>query len=190
RIDLSRDLHFQTRTTIDTLDYSGSDLNSGSKVAITIAGEIKRALWNETPSNFSLPHSFSQFKMVMPGVLAIESPKYLDDATTLKEIEILNQHLKDKELTGLPLIILCDDAGFTAQTVNNFVWVTFTRSNPSHDIYGINSFTEHKHWGCEGPLIIDARIKPHHAPPLLLDPKVEERVNELGKKGASLYGII
>ncbi len=25
RIDLSRDLHFQTRTTIDTLDYSAAD---------------------------------------------------------------------------------------------------------------------------------------------------------------------
>nr|MBC7612934.1 UbiD family decarboxylase [Pseudopedobacter sp.] len=190
RIDLSRDLHFQTKTTIDTLDYSGSDLNSGSKVAITIAGEIKRALWNETPSNFSLPHSFSQFKMVMSGVLAIESPKYLDDATTLKEIEILNQYLKDKELTGLPLIIFCDDAGFTAQTLNNFVWITFTRSNPSHDIYGINSFTEHKHWGCKGPLIIDARIKPHHAPPLILDSKVEEKIAELGKIGGSLHEII
>ena len=40
RIDLSRDLHFYTRTTIDTLDYSGTDINAGSKVAITIAGEI------------------------------------------------------------------------------------------------------------------------------------------------------
>jgi 4-hydroxy-3-polyprenylbenzoate decarboxylase len=190
RIDLSRDLHFQTKTTIDTLDYSGSGINAGSKVAITIAGEVKRELIKEIPANFSLPRDFENCKMVMPGVLAIECPKYLDDATTLKEIEILNQHLKDQELTGLPLLILCDDAGFTAQTINNFVWVTFTRSNPSHDIHGINSFTVHKHWGCEGSLIIDARIKPHHAPPLILDPKVEEKVTELGKKGGSLYGII
>ncbi len=190
RIDLSRDLHFQTKTTIDTLDYSGSDLNSGSKVAITIAGDIKRELWSETPSNFSLPYPFSQFKMVMPGVLAIESPKYLDNTTTLKEVDILNQYFKDQKLEGLPLMILCDDASFTAQTMNNFVWITFTRSNPSHDMHGINSFTEHKHWGCKGPLIIDARIKPHHAPPLILDPKVEEKVTELGKKGGSLHGII
>jgi 4-hydroxy-3-polyprenylbenzoate decarboxylase len=74
--------------------------------------------------------------------------------------------------------------------MNNFVWVTFTRSNPSHDIYGVNSFTEHKHWGCNGSLFIDARIKPHHAPPLILDEKVEEKVDAMGKKGGSLYGII
>lgn len=190
RIDLSRDLHFQTKTTIDTLDYSGSDLNSGSKVAITIAGEVKRTLWKELPNDFSLPRGFENYKMVMPGVLALESSKYQNEEKTLEEINILNQHLKNQDLSGLPLIILCDDANFTAQNMNNFVWITFTRSNPSHDIHGINSFTEHKHWGCKGPLMIDARIKPHHAPPLVIDPKVEQKIAELGKKGASLYGII
>jgi 4-hydroxy-3-polyprenylbenzoate decarboxylase len=90
----------------------------------------------------------------------------------------------------LPLFILCDDAGFVADTINNFVWVSFTRSNPSHDIYGINSFTEHKHWGCKGPLIIDARLKKHHAPILIKDKKVEDRVDRLGEKGGPLFGII
>jgi len=73
--------------------------------------------------------------------------------------------------------------------VNNFLW-TFTRSNPSHDIYGVDSFLRFKHWGCEDPLIIDARLKPHHAPPLTEDPKVTARVDELGKKGGPLHGII
>ena len=190
RIDLTRDLHFHTKTTIDTLDYSGTDINSGSKVAITVAGEVKRLLLNETPSSFSVPNIFANYKMVMPGILAVEAPKFVDEDTTQKEIEILNTQLKEQDLAGLPLIILCDDAGFVAKTTNNFVWVTFTRSNPSHDIYGINSFTQHKHWGCNGSLIIDARIKPHHAPPLILDENVEEKVDLLGKKGASLYGII
>lgn len=190
RLDLTRDLHFHTKTTIDTLDYSGTDINSGSKVAITVAGEVKRNLLNELPSAFSVPNIFANYKMVMPGVLALEAPKFVDEASTQKEIEILNAQLKDQDLSGLPFIVLCDDAGFVAKTTNNFVWVTFTRSNPSHDIYGINSFTQHKHWGCNGPLVIDARIKPHHAPPLILDEKVEEKVDALGKKGASLFGII
>src|SRR5262249_46115918 len=34
RVDWRNDLHFQTRTTIDTLDYSGHGLNAGSKVVI------------------------------------------------------------------------------------------------------------------------------------------------------------
>jgi len=190
RIDLTRDLHFYTKTTIDTLDYSGSDLNSGSKVAVAVAGAVKRELWNELPANFSLPNLFNNYKMVMPGILAVDAPKYISAVETQKQVDVLNNHLKNEQLDSLPLIVLCDDAGFTAQTINNFVWVTFTRSNPSHDMYGINSFTENKHWGCKGPLIIDARIKPHHAPPLIKDAAVEKRVNKLGEKGGDLYGVI
>jgi len=67
--------------------------------------------------------------------------------------------------------------------------VTYTRSNPSHDIYGIASFIRNKHWGCEGPMIVDARIKPHHAPPVMKDPATEKRIDRLFSKGGSLYGI-
>ena len=190
RVDLTRDLHFYTKTTIDTLDYSGSDLNSGSKVAITVAGDIKRELWPELPANFTMPRPFNQFKMVMPGILAVEVPKDISNNDIGDRLSILDEHFADADLTGLPLIVLCDDAAFTAQNLDNFVWVTFTRSNPSHDIYGIHSFTEHKHWGCKGPLIIDARIKPHHAPVLEKDTAVEKLVDKMGEKSGALYGII
>ncbi len=190
RIDLTRDLHFYTKTTIDTLDYSGTDINSGSKVAIAAAGDKKRDLWTELPASFSLPRPFNNYKMVIPGVLAVDAPKYISPEETEQQTAILNSSLCFKNLDGLPLIIICDDAGFTAATINNFVWVTFTRSNPSHDIYGVNAFTENKHWGCRGPMIIDARIKPHHAPLLVKDPEIEKKVDALGKEGRSLKGII
>ena len=190
RIDLTRDLHFHTKTTIDTLDYSGTDINSGSKVVIAAAGDKKRDLWAELPTSFSLPRPFDNCKMVMPGVLAVDAPKYFSPEETELQISILNSSLGFKNLNSLPLIILCDDAGFTAETINNFVWVSFTRSNPSHDIHGVNAFTQNKHWGCKGPMIIDARIKPHHAPLLVKDPEIEKKVNELGKEGRSLNGII
>jgi 4-hydroxy-3-polyprenylbenzoate decarboxylase len=190
RIDLTRDLHFYTKTTIDTLDYSGDGLNTGSKVAITVAGEIKRELWTELPANFTMPRPFTTFKIVMPGVLAVEVPKHINDKDVGDMLSILDEHFIDADLNGLPLIVLCDDAAFTAQNLDNFVWVTFTRSNPSHDIYGVHSFTEHKHWGCKGPLIINARIKPHHAPVLEKDPAVEKLVDKMGEKGGALHGFI
>lgn len=190
RIDLSRDIHFHTKTTIDTLDYSGSDLNAGSKVVFAVAGDQRRELWSELPPDFSLPRGFDNYKLVMPGVLAVEAPKYQDETTTLDQLDIINKHLKSQNLNGLPMLVLCDDAGFTAETIQNFVWVTFTRSNPSHDIHGVNTYFENKHWVCGGPLIIDARIKPHHAPALVKDPEVEKRIERLGKPGASLHGLI
>ncbi|MDF2435755.1 MAG: 4-hydroxybenzoate decarboxylase subunit [Bacteroidota bacterium] len=191
RVDLTRDLHFYTRTTIDTLDYSGEDLNSGSKVVIAAAGEKLRELGTEL-KNFSLPDGFSNPKVVMPGVIAITANKYADKPSGDKDIFYLSSHLSNSgiDLSTFPLLIVCDDSDFVSKTLNNFLWVTFTRSNPSHDIHGVDSFIANKHWGCNGSLVIDARIKPHHAPPLIKDPAIEKRVDALGEKGKSLYGII
>lgn len=190
RIDFNRDLHFHTQTTIDTLDYSGTDLNTGSKVVFAATGTPKRKLHTELPDQFTLPRPFHAFKLVIPGIIAIEAPSYQNSEETEKQITLLNESLREKNLEGIPLFVLCDDAAFTAASISNFVWVCFTRSNPSHDIHGINSFTKNKHWGCQGPLIIDARMKPHHAPPLVKDPLIERQIDRLGLRGASLYGFI
>ncbi|MFD1630836.1 UbiD family decarboxylase [Pseudopedobacter beijingensis] len=190
RIDTERDLHFYTKTTIDTLDYSGSDLNSGSKVAITVASDKKRELGTEIPSDFKLPNIFSGTQLVLPGIMVIQANEYVSEAQTVHEISILNEALKTQDLSTFPLLILADDAFFTAKNWQNFVWVTFTRSNPSNDIHGINSFIDNKHWGCKGPMIIDARIKPHHAPPLELDNEIEKKISRIWDKGGSLYGFI
>jgi len=189
RIDFTRDLHFYTRTTIDTLDYSGSNLNSGSKVVFAVAGSKKRELKTELDIDFNLPEPFSDPHIVLPGIIAVKAPTYIDQEKTLDEINKFGG-LAIEKMNGFPLIIICDDSGFVSDSLNNFLWVTFTRSNPSDDIYGMGSFTENKHWGCRGSLIIDARIKPHHAPPLIKNPEIEKRVDALGVKGKSLYGII
>ena len=190
RVDWTRDLHFYTRTSIDTLDYSGTDLNSGSKVVIAAAGNKLREPGTSLPE-LNLPEAFRNPKVVMPGIIAIETNKYFDVLSTEQQMEQLGFQLSTfNTLTDFPLLIVCDDSDFVSKTLNNFLWVTFTRSNPSHDIYGVDSFTENKHWGCKGSLIIDARIKPHHAPPLIKNPEIEKRVDALGVKGKSLYGII
>jgi 4-hydroxy-3-polyprenylbenzoate decarboxylase len=189
RIDFTRDLHFYTRTTIDTLDYSGTDLNAGSKVVFAAAGNPIRQLGADI-SNLKLPDEFKNPQLVMPGIIAIELSSFTNYDAAKKQLNNLTVAQFGDSITQLPLIIICDDANFVAQTLNNFLWVTFTRSNPSHDIYGIDSFTENKHWGCNSSLIIDARIKPHHAPPLIKDPAIEKLVDSLGEKGKSLYGII
>ena len=155
-----------------------------------MAGERRRELWRELPADVRLPDPFGRHAQVMPGVLAVQAPPFTSHAAAEREIAILDEGLRGRDLAGMPLLVLCDDAGFTAAGIDNFVWVTFTRSNPSHDVHGVGSFTEHKHWGCRGPLVVDARIKPHHAPPLERDPAVERRVDRLGERGGPLHGII
>jgi 4-hydroxy-3-polyprenylbenzoate decarboxylase len=177
RIDLSRDIHFQTKTTIDTLDYSGDGLNTGSKVIIAAAGEKKRELATELPQDFVLPSAFRNPQFISKGILAVE----LTDSSFRRKEESFDFLCELKGVNGLPLIIICDDSEFLSANFNNFLWVTFTRSNPSHDMYGINERYEHKHWACDG-VIIDARIKPQHAPVLEKNAVIETRVDELLKK--------
>lgn len=188
RVDWTRDLHFQTKTTIDTLDYSGTGWNEGSKVIIACCGKPKRTLKAELPENFLLPDGFSDPAFFQKGILAIKGPKYIGPESALA-ISRLGDKLVNLNWQHIPLIIIVDDSTFTTATLNNFLWVTFTRANPSHDIHGMESFIEHKHWGCRGPLLIDARIKPHHAPPLLTDKKISAKVDQLFSKSGELYGI-
>lgn len=193
RVDWRRDLHFQTKTTIDTLDYSGSGFNSGSKVVIAAAGAPIRKLRSEVPSVLQIPDEFRNPRVCFPGVLAIEAPPYPKSTESHRRSTELEpsifrfcQSLPEEAIQGFPLIVLVDDSEFTARTLNNFLWVVFTRSNPATDISGIGEMVEFKHWGCRGSLVIDARIKPHHAPPLLEDPEVTKRIDALAASGCSL----
>lgn len=190
RIDFTRDLHFHTNTTIDTLDYTGDGLNEGSKVVFAAVGAKKRELRTEAINELDLPRPFNKSRLAIPGVLVIEGESFTDYTNETINISKWSEALKVDGLEGIQMIVLVDDAEFASENINNFVWTTFTKSNPSHDIHGVGAFVRYKHWGCRGPVIIDARSKPHHAPDLIKDQEVEKRVDRLGAKGGSLYGII
>ena len=176
RIDWRRDLHFQTETTIDTLDYSSEGLNTGSKVVWACRGAARRVLSSEQP-NF--PEGL-EAKVIDAGILAVGMKPCTAYSAATQEMESLVERLSQVDgLEGFPLVIACDDPEFLAADYHNFLWATFTRSNPSHDIYGVDAQTRHKHWGCRGSLVIDARFKPHNAPPLLEDEEVSMRVDQL-----------
>ncbi|MEO6231409.1 MAG: UbiD family decarboxylase [Ferruginibacter sp.] len=192
RIDLKRDIHFYTNTTIDTLDYSGTSINAGSKVVFAAYGEIKRSLATDIPGCLLNLHGFENPKFVMPGIVALQTKTFTNYKSAATEFIGLNEQLKSNlsELLDIPFIIICDDADFVSASLRNFLWVSFTRSNPANDIHGIDAFQENKHWGCNGPLLIDARIKPHHAPPVETDPATEKKIDRLFEKGGSLYGVL
>jgi 4-hydroxy-3-polyprenylbenzoate decarboxylase len=191
RVDWSRDLHFQTCTTIDTLDYSGGAINEGSKLVIAAVGRPVRRLPREIGS-LQLPERFGLARLCLPGILAVQGPRFQPEAGgTDAAVDSFCAALTPVDpLNRFPLIVIVDDSEFTARTLNNFLWVTFTRSNPAADVYGIGAFTHNKHWGCRGSLVIDARMKPHHAPPLVEDAEVARRVDALGAAGGPLAGII
>lgn len=198
RADWTRDLHFQTRTTMDTLDYSGTGLNEGSKVVIAAAGPVRRGIATEIPPNLSraLPQGFAEARLAQPGVLVLAGPSYADAERGRGDVSRLISALEGRfgspaaaALAGFPLIVVADDAAFAAKDLGNFLWVAFTRSDPARDLHGLWASTEEKHWGCRGPLLLDARRKPHHAPPLEADPSVSRRVDALAAPGGPLHGL-
>lgn len=183
RIDLSNGLHFHTKTTIDTLDYSGEGWNQGSKLVIPISGPKRRDLLSCIPSDVRISSDFSNPKLCSVGSIAIETKLPLNAA-----IDQLSAMMDQQpELARkIALVTLVDDSDFASRCFANWVWITFTRSNPSIDLRGVGERTEHKHWSCSGPLIIDARIKPHHAPALVECPEVTKKIDALAAKGGPL----
>jgi 4-hydroxy-3-polyprenylbenzoate decarboxylase len=186
RVDLHRDIHFQTNTTIDTLDYSGTGLNTGSKAVIAAYGDKKRDLCEEVPKQLKDLPNFENPNIVMPGIVAIEGPKFVNYHQAQTQLDELSLAIQSRgDMPSCPMIILCDDSSFISESLHNFFWATFTRSNPSHDIYGVNSSYENKHWACDN-MIIDIRTKPHHAPHLIADPEVERKIERFFTGGGSL----
>jgi 4-hydroxy-3-polyprenylbenzoate decarboxylase len=191
RFDPRRDLHFQTQTTIDTLDYTGHGLNQGSKLVIAAVGAPLRVLARELPVGLSLPSGAREPRVCMPGVMAVQLPAFAPDAQGEDAaITALCRALEAASgLEGFPLIVACDDSDECARTLDNFLWIAFTRSDPARDVHGAFASSRHKHWGCSGPLVIDARRKPGHAWPLEEDPEVTARVEALAAAGGPLFGM-
>lgn len=185
RVEPRRDLHFQTHTTIDTLDYSGEALNEGLKVVIAACGAAKRTLAERVPSSFTTPSGFGGPRVVMPGVLALGSPPY-NGATA----ERFCASFAGDAIVGFPLVVLVDDAEFVARSLANFLWVTFTRADPARDVHGIGAFVRDKAWGCTGSIVIDARTKPGHTAALDEDPAVTRRIESLAVRGGPLEGLL
>ena len=191
RMDFSRDLHFITRTTMDTLDYSGISLNQGSKLIMAAAGEVKRRLGMKIPRDLPLK-DFARPCFMAPGIMAVQGPGSAQNRDTHDPaMEELAERLNNASgMQAFPLVVVVDDSDFVTRCWDNFLWAVFTRSDPATDIYGMGAFVRCKHWGAEKGIVIDARLKPYHPPVLEPDPEVEKRVDELGVRGGPLYRII
>ena len=174
RIDLNSDIHFYTKTTMDTLDYSGENLNAGSKVVIAAYGDVKRSLAISVPEEIHQLNANAN--LVLPGIIALDAA--LINTKGLQE-KLKGQGANLLNVLGVVMLILTENPSWMAEEINNFLWACFTRTNPSHDMDGVDSFIDQKHWGANGPLIFDATIKKHHAPPVEKNAAIEKRVDEV-----------
>src|SRR5262249_46190772 len=138
------------------------------------------------------PDGFTEPRLALPGVVVVQAPPFraTDDEQEPGAARFCRAFAPGDPINAFPLVVLADNSAFTAATLNNFLWVTFTRSNPAADIHAADAASRQEQGGCTGPLAPDARAKPPHAPPLEEDPAVARRVDALGAPGGPLHGII
>lgn len=165
RADFRKDLYIFSNLSMDTLDYTGTKLNEGSKGVLMGIGDPIRKL--PTSFNGSLGPEIKKIKVFSPGCLVISGITYSSSRKAAEEIANL------PALSEWPLVILADDADFASSTPENFLWNTFTRFAPGTDIYSKSITLEQFHPKLEMPIVIDTRMKPNYPEELFCDKKTE-----------------
>ncbi|EPP35679.1 menaquinone biosynthesis decarboxylase, SCO4490 family [Chlamydia ibidis] len=166
RMQPSRDLIIFSDTSQDTLDYTGTSLNKGSKAILMGVGKQIRTL----PHRYIGGHlpGISDIEMYCKGCLVLE--------TSLKK---LNTHdlLTQPSLTKWPLVILTDNLKETLASDKDFLWRVFTRSAPATDLHVLFSeFTQHRpHY--RFPIILNSLMKPSYPKTVEPDPDTVKKVS-------------
>jgi len=146
------DLYVLSNTSMDTLDYTGPKVNEGSKGVWLGLGDPLRELPREfhgTP-----PPGVSDVRVFCGGCLVIGGPCFGDDP---KAAERLAAH---PSFAAWPLLVLTDEPARAVKSPMNFLWTTFTRFEPAADIHAAGRTIVRNHLSFQGPILIDARLKP------------------------------
>ncbi len=176
RFNPARDLLIINETAMDTLDYTGRRFNLGSKALMLGLGEPVR----ELPADYKagLLPGIKKIKPFCRGCLVISGRSYENEPALAAEIVKSGQ----EQLAWWPLVILVDDTDkITDQT--SFLWTVFTRFDPAWDIHADHK-VRHNKIEYTGPVIIDARMKPHY--PAELVPR-EDTVKRVSGRWSELF---
>jgi len=173
RVSWPTDLYVFSNSAMDTLDYAGPEVNKGSKGVMLGVGEAIRELpraWEGAP-----PAGFSDARAFCPGALVVSGPRYPsateDGAPHPRDDEAVRQLARDPRVAAWPFVALVDDARKATSSVPAFLWTVFTRFEPANDLHACNVRVQRHHLAYEGPIVLDARMKPWY-------PKIVEAAPE------------
>ncbi|NNF06004.1 MAG: 4-hydroxybenzoate decarboxylase, partial [Candidatus Eisenbacteria bacterium] len=174
RADFRTDLYIFGNLSMDTLDYSGTTVNEGSKGVLLGVGDPIRDLPHAYEGD--LPVGINEVAVFCPGCLVISGPTVADDPHAGSRVV---QHPGFREW---PMIVLVDRAEEAARSSARFLWTTFTRFEPAADIHSAEARVIKNHVAYETPVLIDARLKPHFPEELFCDPETAKTVSERWKE--------
>ena len=164
------DLYVFANLAMDTLDYSGPEVNKGSKGVWLGLGDPVR----ELPRTFSaadVPRGVTEVRVFCGGCLVVGVPGYGDEPDVAERIA------SAPAFAGWQLVVLTDEPARAAKSVMNFLWTTFTRFEPAADIHAAGTRVVRNHLSYSGPILIDARMKPWYPEEVSCRPDVAEKVS-------------
>lgn len=170
RSDLSRDLYIFDQLSMDTLDYTGPEVNKGSKAVLLGVGEAIRNLPRDTNG---LPDWIRKAAIFTPGCLVIDTGK-----SFARESLSPQEMARDKHLSAWPLVVLVDNAEQAARTTARFLWTTFTRFEPAADIYTAGIRQRRNTVSYRGPMLWDCRMKTSYPRELFCDEATRQTVDK------------
>lgn len=150
RADWSSDFFIFDRTSFDTLDYASGKINHGSKAMLVGVGEKKRELKREFHGE--LPGGIKKAKVFCGGCLVLEAENYESEKDLGERIA------KSGAFDEFQIVVLHDRIEF-ADSADKFLWATWTRFNPSTDIYAKEISVKNNHISYVAPIVIDSRMK-------------------------------
>jgi UbiD family decarboxylase len=148
------DLYVFSNLSMDTLDYTGPVVNEGSKGVWLGLGNPVRDLPREFRPAQPPPHDVSDVRVFCGGCLVVGTRSYADDAEAAARVA------GHPAFAGWPLVVVSDEPERATRSVMNFLWTTFTRFEPAADIHAAARRIVRNHIAYEGPVVIDARMKP------------------------------
>ena len=164
------DLYVLSNLSMDTLDYTGPEVNKGSKGVWLGLGDPVR----ELPRNFSgeLPLGVSEVHVFCGGCLVVGVSSSGDDPDAPARIAA------HASFADWPLVVLTDEPARAVRSAINFLWTTFTRFEPAADIHAAGTRVVRNHLAYTAPVVIDARLKPGFPEELSCRPDVASRVSD------------
>ncbi len=164
------DLYVLSNLSMDTLDYTGPEVNKGSKGVWLGLGDPVR----ELPRSFSgeLPRGVSEVHVFCGGCLVVGVSSAGDDPDAPARIAA------HATFADWPLVVLTDEPARAARSAINFLWTTFTRFEPGADIHAAATRVIRNHLAYTAPVVIDARLKPGFPEELSCRPDVASRVSD------------
>jgi len=165
------DLYVFPNLSMDTLDYTGPEVNLGSKGVWLGLGDPVRDLPGEF-ATAELPQGVHDVRVFCRGCLVVGGPSVGTEPGAAARV------VSHPAFSGWPLIVLTDEPARAARSVMNFLWTTFTRFEPAADIYAASTRVVRNHLVRSSPILIDARVSPSFPAELTCRPDVAKRVSD------------